>query len=179
LTDQSKADFLAHNARERSMKRTRTHLIALSLASALAATGVIAQYENLRIEEADSAPAALPPAAAPNEQQQFVQVCSLNTAQANQQFQRNVQIMQAQRQQAVQLQNQINTATAEDQKQQLNAVMAKLNENNQLMVKTYGFSLTRNYTRVVETAHVYMYVSPEEAARYQAAQEQGTQSQPQ
>ena len=161
------------------MKRTRTHLIALSLASALAATGVIAQYENLRIEEADSAPAALPPAAAPNEQQQFVQVCSLNTAQANQQFQRNVQIMQAQRQQAVQLQNQINTATAEDQKQQLNAVMAKLNENNQLMVKTYGFSLTRNYTRVVETAHVYMYVSPEEAARYQAAQEQGTQSQPQ
>ena len=163
-------------------------LIALA-ALVFALNLATAQYDNLRIadvpapspeEGIETAPATPSPG---GEQQQFVQVCSLNTTQANQEFQRNVQILQAQRQQAVQLQNQINTATAEDQKQQLqeqlNALMTKLNENNQLMVKTYGFSLTRNYTRVVETAHVYMYVSPEEAARYEAAQEQGTQSQPQ
>ena len=169
------------------MKRFRRNLIALPLIGASLTSGVLAQYDNLKIESAPAVPAAATAAPAAQSQapgqQKFVQVCSLNTAQANQGFQRNVQILQAQRQQAVQLQNQINTATAEDQKQQLreqlNAVMAKLNENNQLMVKTYGFSLTRNYTRVVETAHVYMYVSPEEAARYEAAQDQETQSQPQ
>ena len=48
--------------------------------------------------------------------------------------------------------------------------MAKLNENNQLMIKTYGFSLERNYTIVPEVSHVYMFVTDEEAAKYEKEQ---------
>jgi hypothetical protein len=37
------------------------------------------------------------------------------------------------------------------------------------MRKTYGFSIDRNYTVVIETAHVYMFVTDEEAAKIEAA----------
>ena len=39
----------------------------------------------------------------------------------------------------------------------------KLNENNKLMFKTYGFSLNRNYVMTVEKSHVHMWVTEEEA----------------
>ena len=52
--------------------------------------------------------------------------------------------------------------------------MAKLNENNQKMVKTYGFSLTRNYTMIVETSHIYMFVSEAEATRIEESQKQNS-----
>jgi hypothetical protein len=38
------------------------------------------------------------------------------------------------------------------------------------MAKAYGFSLDRTYTLVVETAHVYMFVSDEEAAKIEKEQ---------
>jgi hypothetical protein len=44
----------------------------------------------------------------------------------------------------------------------------KLNENNQLMFKTYGFSLNRNYVLTVEKAHIHMWVNEEEAKAIQA-----------
>jgi hypothetical protein len=47
--------------------------------------------------------------------------------------------------------------------------MTKLNENNALMRKTYGFSLDRNYSVVIEKAHVYMFVTEEEAAQLEQA----------
>ena len=37
------------------------------------------------------------------------------------------------------------------------------------MRKTYGFSIDRNYTVVIETAHVYMFVTEEEAAQLEQA----------
>ena len=37
------------------------------------------------------------------------------------------------------------------------------------MKKTYGFSIERNYTLVIETAHVYMFVTDEEATKIEAA----------
>ena len=37
------------------------------------------------------------------------------------------------------------------------------------MQKAYGFSLSRNYTMEIETAHIYMQVTDEEAARVDAA----------
>ena len=55
---------------------------------------------------------------------------------------------------------------------QLDDLMAKLNENNQIMTKTYGFTLLRNYTMVVEKAHIYMYVTEEEAEAYEESVEE-------
>ena len=46
---------------------------------------------------------------------------------------------------------------------QLDALQKKLNDNNQLMFKTYGFTLNRNYVLTVEKAHVHMWVTKEEA----------------
>ena len=48
--------------------------------------------------------------------------------------------------------------------------MAKLTEDNQKMIKAYGFSLERNYTLVTEVAHVFMFVSDEEAAKVEKEQ---------
>jgi hypothetical protein len=114
------------------------------------------------------------PAPAPAKQQKLVRVCTLNTAQANQEFQANVQLMQSQRQAAIELntahEKEVKPSKKKELKQQLDTIVAKLNENNDKMRKTYGFSLDRNYTLVVETAHVYMFVTEEEAAKIQAVE---------
>ena len=60
-------------------------------------------------------------------------------------------------------------AKQKELKGRLEALMTKLNENNALMRKTYGFSLDRNYSVVIEKAHVYMFVSEEEAALIEQA----------
>ncbi len=126
------------------------------------------QYENLRIDDAESA----------QTQQKLVRVCSLNSIQANQEFQRNVRVLQTQRQRAVEINTQIEASESVVEKAELSleleAVMAKLNENNRKMVETYGFSLTRNYTVIVEEAHVYMFVSNEEAAQVEEKQKEQT-----
>lgn len=117
---------------------------------------------------ASAALAADKPAEAPKPQK-LVKIASLNTIEANTEFQRNVQIVQAQRQGAIEL----NTAMEKEKdpkkkaelKKQLDEALAKLNENNSKMAQTYGFSLTRNYTMEVEKAHIYMLVSEEEAAQ--------------
>jgi len=49
-------------------------------------------------------------------------------------------------------------------------MLAKLNEDNQKMIKTYGFSLDRTYTIAIEKADVYMLVSDEEAAKLEKQQ---------
>jgi hypothetical protein len=48
-------------------------------------------------------------------------------------------------------------------KAQFDSLQKKLNENNQLMFKTYGFSLNRNYVLTVEKSHIHMWVNKEEA----------------
>ena len=53
-------------------------------------------------------------------------------------------------------------------KKQLDSLQKKLNENNDLMFKTYGFSLNRNYVLTVEKAHVHMWVTEEEAKAIEA-----------
>ena len=60
-------------------------------------------------------------------------------------------------------------AKQKELKGRLEALMTKLNENNALMRKTYGFSLDRNYSVVIEKAHVYMFVTEEEAAQLEQA----------
>lgn len=119
-------------------------------------------------------PAAQPAAKADAPKaQKLVQVSSLNTIEANREFQANVQLLQAQRQAAVELNTAIerekDAAKQKELKGRLEALMAKLNENNALMRKTYGFSLDRNYSVVIEKAHVYMFVTEEEAAQIEQA----------
>ncbi len=119
-------------------------------------------------------PAAQPAAKADAPKaQKLVQVSTLNTIEANREFQANVQLLQAQRQAAVELNTAIerekDTAKQKELKGRLDALMAKLNENNALMRKTYGFSLDRNYSVVIEKAHVYMFVTEEEAAQLEQA----------
>ena len=101
------------------------------------------------------------------EEKQLVKVCSLSSVEANQEFQRNVQIVQAQRQRLVALQAQLAQAQTDDLKKvlqkELDQELAKLNDNNKKMVETYGFSLNRNYILVTEKAHVYMVVTDDEA----------------
>jgi hypothetical protein len=119
-------------------------------------------------------PAAQPAAKADAPKaQKIVQVSTLNTIEANREFQANVQLLQAQRQAAVELNTAIerekDAAKQKELKGRLEALMTKLNENNALMRKTYGFSLDRNYSVVIEKAHVYMFVTEEEAAQLEQA----------
>ncbi|MFZ9746501.1 MAG: hypothetical protein ACO3G4_07710 [Opitutaceae bacterium] len=119
-------------------------------------------------------PAAQPAAKADAPKaQKLVQVSTLNTIEANREFQTNVQLLQAQRQAAVELNTAIDrekdAAKQKELKGRLEALMTKLNENNALMRKTYGFSLDRNYSVVIEKAHVYMLVTEEEAAQLEQA----------
>lgn len=113
-----------------------------------------------------------PSVSAAQPQQQLVRVATLNSVQANAEFQRNVQVMQAQRQHIIELNKQLDDAKTSAEKRRIQAeideAMKKINEDNQKMVETYGFSLNRNYSLVVERAHIYMFVSPEEAAAIQA-----------
>lgn len=111
------------------------------------------------------------------QQKKLVRVSTLNSIESNQEFQRNVQVLQVQRQRAVQLNTAIEEETNADKKaeleEELEALIAKLNDNNEKMLKTYGFSLTRNYTLVVEKAHVYMFVTDEEAEQIEKNQAAG------
>jgi hypothetical protein len=148
----------------------------LALVASLSTAGILLA--------ASAATNAAAPAAAPK-QQKLVRVCTLNTIQANQEFQNNVQLLQTQRQQAIELnaaiEKETDAAKKKEVKTKLDELMAKLNENNQAMIKAYGFSLERNYSMVVETAHVYMFVSDEEAAKIeqeQAAKEKADKAAP-
>lgn len=135
---------------------------------ALAAVLATAQLNNLQIDD-DSAAAAQP-----QQQQKFIRVSTLNTREANQEFEQNVRLVQAQRQQAIELNNAIQSAQTDAAKEalqkELDQVMAKLNENNQKMLQAYGFTLTRSYTRVIETSSIFMLVSDEEAKQFEEAQ---------
>ena len=107
-------------------------------------------------------------------EQKLLKVCTLNTAEANKEFQSNVQLVQAQRKLAIEAnaayEKETDTKKKADLKTKLDALLAKLNENNQKMIKTYGFSLERSYTVSIEKADVYMLVTDEEAAKIEKAQ---------
>jgi Spy/CpxP family protein refolding chaperone len=146
-----------------AMNKTTWGLAALSLS--MFAAGLLA-----------AAPAAksAAPAPAPEKQQKLVRVSTLRTVEANREFQANVQLLQAQRQKLIELnaehEKEVKPSRKKELKEQLDALLAKLNDNNDKMRKAYGFSLDRNYTLVVETAHVYMFVTEEEAARIAEAE---------
>ena len=120
-----------------------------------------------------STPTPAPTPATPK-QQKLLKVCSIITAQGFQEFQANVQVVQTQRQQVIEAntayEKEANATKKKELKVKLDEMLAKLNENNQKMIKTYGFSLERSYTVSVEKADVYMLVTDEEAAKIEKAQ---------
>ena len=99
----------------------------------------------------------------PKQNLKLVRVASLNTIEANKEFQKNVQLVQQQRALAVQILSKMQSTQDKDEhdvlKKQLDSLQKKLNDNNDLMFKTYGFSLNRNYVLTVEKAHVHMWVT--------------------
>ena len=100
---------------------------------------------------------------------QLVKVASLNTIDANKEFQRNVQLVQQQRSLAAELLSKLENVQDEEEHNklqgELDTLQQKLNENNQLMFKTYGFSLNRNYVLTVEKSHIHMWVTEKEAKK--------------
>lgn len=140
-------------------KKSLMKVVGLMLLVLLAAaySPAMAKDSNPKTEEKDSA------------QQKLVKVSTLGSVEANQEFQKNVQIMQFQRQRVIQLQSQLEQTQTKglkkSLKKELTAAMEKLNKDNKKMAETYGFSLNRNYVLVVEKAHIYMSVSDEEAAQ--------------
>lgn len=124
-------------------------------------------------------PAAPAPAQAAPKQQKLVKVATLNGVQANKDFQSNLQLVQAQRQGAQALNDELekekDPKKKKELKTKLDAAMAKLNENNAAMQKAYGFSLSRNYTMEIETSHIYLLVTDEEAAKIDQEQKAAEQ----
>ena len=104
---------------------------------------------------------------APKQELELVKVASLNTVESNKEFQKNVQLVQQQRALAVQILSQLEKTQDKEEhdklQEQLDSLQKKLNDNNQLMFKTYGFTLNRNYVLTVEKSHVHMWVTKEEA----------------
>ncbi len=114
------------------------------------------------------------PAAAAAKPTKLVRVATLNGIQANREFQANVQLVQAQRQAVLEINAALDKEKDEKKKKELKAqqetILKKLNENNAAMQKAYGFTLTRNYTLEIETAHILMEVTEEEAAKLEKAE---------
>ena len=109
----------------------------------------------------------------PTAKMELVKVASLNTIDSNKEFQRNVQLVQQQRALAAELLSKMDTIQDEEEhnklQTELDALQQKLNENNELMFKTYGFSLNRNYVLTVEKSHIHMWVTEEESQKISAA----------
>ena len=121
------------------------------------------------------AEAVSPVPAQNSEGRKLIRVSTLNGIDGNSEFQRNLAIVQGQQQLVSTLFGQIELATAGETRdalqKQYDEALGKLNENNRKMLKAYGFSLTRNYVRVIEKSHVYLSATAEEAARYEASRE--------
>lgn len=152
------------------MKRSILHLLALGAAF------MTAGFAHGQTKAGAPAPTAATPAP---KQQKLVKVATLNGVQANKDFQSNLQLVQAQRQGALALseamEKEKDAKKKKELKTQLDAAMAKLNENNAAMQKAYGFSLTRNYTMEIETSHIYLLVTDEEAAKIEQEQKAAEQ----
>lgn len=149
------------------MKRNTPSILALS--AILLTSGYL-----LGQGQPKAAPAAPAAGAKPTK---LVKIATLNTAKENQEFQANVQLVQAQRQKALELTTAVEKEKDATKKKalqkELDELMTKLNQNNEVMIKTYGFSLNRDYTLEIEKASIYLHATEEEAARMEkAAKEQ-------
>ena len=107
-------------------------------------------------------------------QQKLVRIATLNSVEANREFQANVQLLQNQRQAAVELnaamEKEKDAKKKKEIKTKLDQLLTTLNDNNAKMQKAYGFSLTRNYVVEIEKSNIYLLLTEEEAAKIEAAE---------
>ncbi|MDR0535084.1 MAG: hypothetical protein LBG65_01805 [Puniceicoccales bacterium] len=120
-------------------------------------------------QDAVPTPAAEAPQIIEQNGQKLALVATIKTAATNREFQNNVQVVQRQRAEAVELRRRIEQAVTTGEKDVLQKRFAEveksLNENNALMVKTYGFSLARNYVIRFHKTKLYTPLTDEEFAK--------------
>lgn len=118
----------------------------------------------------------------PAKSQKIVKVATITGADAVHEFQHNMSVLQAGLAVAKDLQAQVEKETDKKKKQELqsklDAALKKLDSDNAVMAKTYGFSLTRSYVVDPETISLYTIVSDEEAAKVEEASKQQAKEQP-
>jgi hypothetical protein len=138
----------------------------------IVALGAVLTLSGFAAESKSSSP-TLPPA---TKQIKLFKIATINGAQANREFQTNVQLMQNERQAVIELnnafENEKDAAKKKELKTKLDAALAKLNSDNAKMEKAYGFSIVRNYVMEIETANIYLQVTDEEAAKLEAEQKE-------
>jgi hypothetical protein len=115
----------------------------------------------------NKAPATVPaPEIIEQNGQKLALVATIKTAATNREFQNNVQVVQQQRQVAADLKRRLDQALTLGEKdavqKKLDETIESLNKNNALMVKTYGFSLLRNYVIHFVKTRLYTPLTDEE-----------------
>jgi hypothetical protein len=139
----------------------RNLLITLALSAIVFTAGAASAADQTKVP--------IPQVNQQQKQQKLYKIATLPNAQANREFQSNVQYMQNERQQVLEA-----AAAAEKEKdpkkkadlqKQADQLLAKLKEDNEKMTKAYGFSISRNYIMEVEVANIYMVLTDEEAAK--------------
>ena len=142
-----------------------TKKVIMKFVNALLVPAVIASVSFFASAQNDTSSVASQAA----QQTQLVKLSSIEGKAANDEFTRNVQVLQAQRQEIVKLNEATNAALAgkghDDLQAQLDAAVKRLETDNQTMVKTYGYSILRNYVRIPEKSEIFIVLTPEEIAK--------------
>lgn len=98
--------------------------------------------------------------------QKFIHVSTINTVEANQQFMQNVNIVNQQRQQIgllTEANKVVQSKEAHDAlAKEIETAAKKLDENNAIMAKQYGYSLTRQYIHAIVKTRIFIKLSDEE-----------------
>jgi len=142
-----------------------TKKVIMKFVNALLVPAVIASVSFFASAQNDTSSVASQAA----QQTQLVKLSSIEGKAANDEFTRNVQVLQAQRTEIVKLNEATNAAPAgkghDDLQAQLDAAVKRLETDNQTMVKTYGYSISRNYVRIPEKSEIFIVRTPEEIAK--------------
>jgi hypothetical protein len=143
------------------MKRSTLSLLALS--ATLFAGSLIA---------ADQSKIPIPSSNPEAKQQRLYKIATLPNAQANREFQSNVQYMQNERQKLLEAAAAVEKEKDPKKKAELqktaDQLLAKLKDDNEKMTKAYGFSISRNYIMEIEVSNIYVVLTDEEAAKFDA-----------
>ncbi|MDR2862483.1 MAG: hypothetical protein LBV54_01200 [Puniceicoccales bacterium] len=101
--------------------------------------------------------------------QKLALVATIKTVAANREFQNNVNVVQQQRNDAVDLKKRLDQALTAGEKdalqKRLDEILKSLDSNNAIMVKTYGFSLLRNYVISFVKTRLFTPLNDEEFAK--------------
>lgn len=100
----------------------------------------------------------------------LVRIATIEGVEKNAEFQRNLNIVNKQKQLVMALNRKLEETTDSLEREKiqndLDQALAKLNENNKTMTETYGFTLARNYSMVIEKSQIFMGVTADEAERF-------------